>query len=454
MKKFFAALCLISRSNGAPPPNKLETKPASIAVKPVTSQGAALVVPPKSAPTSSKIEAPASQPKALTIPGSVFVLDDVESHPDPAMVRKINAQIRSFKTALGCETFLASSAFISFACLKKGEYIDPIESRTAGGSYDLATTYNFVIQNGEFIPVTAEDVFADIEAATDLAWKNEYFRDASMMSGAIDDKAFIITEDGVLFYSDRHPSETTPETQLKFEEHPKLFHLEKAPLSSLRKMQPLPGIEETQAYAQLIEQLPFDAKNIPAGMTVYGAVVAGAHWMDSAGENYLFVTEREAKSKKDPSLLSRYVNAYHFRVTLPTSMPASAPASTPTSAPASAPAITNVRSVFTKEENCATTNHAAFVKDSILVTDYDLDNIGEVSFAATLGCGDASLSVYLLEAGGKYSLTGEASGLVQNGPFQNVSASFLQFLELRWSQLSAPTPTSAPSGDVRAPEHP
>jgi hypothetical protein len=411
----------VSEAVSTPTTMLASTLPTSLtSTTQATSMGAALVSLPttqenKEIATSFLLEVTEDEYKGRTS----FTV----SHPDPAVQKRINVMVRSKTTKEGCKPALMSTAIVSFSCLSPEGYIDPDTSRTAGGSYSSASVYNFVLVEGALVPITADDVFLDRKKAGDLAFFKDEFRNNSLvMQVELEEDKFIIFSDGISFFS-AYATGIPSEAQVRFAEHPELFKLNQWPLSSTKNIQDLPGVDNIKGFQQNIEMLPFDPKSPPASMPVYGTIIDGTHWKDSAGENYLLVTERSAKSKKDETLTSKYVNAYHFKKL--------------------DEVITNVRTVFEKEENCALENQAKFIKDSIVVADLDLDGVGEVSFASRLGCANAGdpvpFTVYLLEAGGKYALRGLSKSTEEqkpDGPFANASANFLLFLQERWQELA------------------
>jgi hypothetical protein len=173
-----------------------------------------------------------------------------------------------------------------------------------------------------------------------------------------------------------------------------------------------------------LKSMPFEAKALPEAVMVEGKVLEGFHWEDTLGENF-FVFSSVQSASKDNLKKTTYLYGNHYLK--------------------QGEGFLNVRKIVDKQEKCELENKARFFDDSLL-TDLDLDGVGEVSFSYLLGCittaGVVPYKWFIVENGNKYALRGTLTvnedGSLQSGEkkedalFQEAPGIFLRLGEAVW----------------------
>jgi len=138
-----------------------------------------------------------------------------------------------------------------------------------------------------------------------------------------------------------------------------------------------------------VQTTAFDGTKLPKGVKFDGTFTSGLRWTDKNGDNYVIFSN--VTKQTDDEVNSVYLYATHYVV--------------------NDGKAKNLRVMKDLSEKCDADNVTEFRPNSFSVTDLDNDDVGEVTFAYTVGCvSDVSpltLKLLVLEGGEKYIIRGE-----------------------------------------------
>lgn len=167
------------------------------------------------------------------------------------------------------------------------------------------------------------------------------------------------------------------------------------------------------ASSAKIQILAFDPKALPQKIRYKGKVVAGARWLDKKGENLLLLCETGSfnspvppNSKENPYQewgRAAELHSYHYLK--------------------AGERFTLLWKLFDQVKVCPFDLDAAFLPNSLTITDQDANGIAESTFLYKLACrsdlSPAPLKLIMHEGTAKYALRGET--LVNIGPLSEVT---------------------------------